>query len=674
MLPTEKSPTAANTMLDQPEPSESSKKKWEDIKSGIDTCKTYRNKLAKNWSLNVDYRRGKPFSAQDDDDAIAVPLDWSYTKTKQAALFSQVPAARAVHSPELLNLPWVPTFERKLNDVLKPAGIEAAMEQCIPDCVNAAGFAAVICYYEAITEDREIPAMDLSLLPPVFQQEVATKGTINGRPIEMQTVPVTVDKRYVIQRISPVDFLWPIEFNGADFNTAPWLGRTHRITWAEAARKWGLSEAEKEKLLADETQSLDRLTPDTDRDQARSENKVGFDEIFYKEYVYHEDSKSYSAIRHLVFLHGKKDPVINEPWKGQEFDEESGLLIGSMKNPIQVITLTYLTDEAIPPSDSAIGRSQVNEINRGRTLQIRQRSRSLPIRWFDSNRLDPAIQGALLRGSWQHMIPVQGEGSRIVGEIQRAPFHPENFSFDTIAKNDLQETWSTGANQMGSGADVETKGESNNLQTNYSTKISRERAKVASFFTNICEVIGGLMCLYEDPAEFGEGFTPLFSRSLQFSILPDSTVLIDSNQRLERINNFVNTYLKTGWINPEPVLKEVATLIGLDPNTVIMKPQPQQPDLPNISLRLTGSDDLLNPLVLAFMVKTGQAPSPELIEQAKQLIQQAVVAPPPAPAQPAPPPGTPMPEPTPPRIGEANPQATILPTITKRSDDPSGVQ
>lgn len=639
-----------------------------EIRQQVELCKTYRRKLARNWSLNIDYRRGKPFASQIDEDAVAVNLDWSFTKTKQASLFSQIPQARVTHHPDSISAPWLPPFERKLNDTIREAGIEAAMEEVLPDCINAAGFGVALVSYETITEDRNVPSIDLSVLPPELQGQLMQSGKLpDGSEVPMETVPVVVDRRYVIQRISPTDFLWPIDFTGSNFDNAAWLGHTGRITWAEAKQRFSLKDEDRASLSTEETQLQDRLTNDADREQGDND-KVGYDEIFVKDYQFNTESRSFKAIRHLVFLHGRTEPVKDEPWKGQDLDEESGEVIGALKVPLRVLTLTYLSDEAIPPSDSAIGRPQVNEINRGRTLNMRQRERSIPVRWHDVNRVDPAIQAALMRGVWQQSLPVQGDGSRIIGEIQRAAMHPENFTFDQISKQDLQEQWTIGPSQTGVGQDVETKGEANVLQANFQTKVGRERARVGSFFTGIAEVLGGFICLYEEPSAFGEGFNPAFSRFLQVSILADSTILIDSSQKLDRLNNFVNTYAKTGFVSLEPVLREIATLIGLDPNVVIKAPEPQPPAEPNVSLRLSGSDDMLNPLTLGFLIKSGQAPTPEIIEQAKQLIQQAVTMPQP----PQQPPGGPIPEPPPPEVGEANPQATILPTIKKRSDDPSG--
>ncbi len=608
---------------------ETRKKQLRQFMTAVDLCKSYRNKLGRNWTINIDYRRGKPFASQTDDDMVAVNLDWGLTKTKAAALFSQLPKVRVSHPPESIDAgPWVSAFERKLNDTAQVAGIEAAMDECMSDTINAAGFSAVITSYEAITVDKEVPAQDMSTLPPQMQEIVMRTGKMpDGSEIEMTTVPDVVDKRYVVQRISPADFLWPVDFSGSDFNNAPWLGRSGRLPWTEAKNRFGLKEEDKDKYLGEETSTVDRLTYDADKERGLEEEKVGFDELFYKSFQYDEGIKSYGEIHHLVFMHGGSaptdSPVIDEPWKGQQIDEETGALIGALRNPIQVLTLAYITDEAIPPSDSAIGRSQVNELNKGRTNIIKQRERSIPVRWYDVNRVDPAIQQALLRGTWQHMLPIQGDGSKVMGELGGAQMPQESFMFDNVAKADLEEQWSVGQSNTGIG--VETSGEAEVIDRNFNTKISRERAKVASFFVKIAQVLGGLLCIYEDAQAFGEGFNPLFSRTLLYSTLPDATILIDAQDRLERLDHYIDKYASSGYIDVQPILKEIATLIGLDPNTVVKPRDPVPPAEPNLSLRLTGAEDILNPLVLAILIESGQAPKPETVDQAKKLIQMAVI-------------------------------------------------
>jgi hypothetical protein len=93
-----------------------------------------------------------------------------------------------------------------------------------------------------------------------------------------------------------------------------------------------------------------------------------------------------------------------------------------------------------------------------------------------------------------------------------------------------------------------------------------------------------------------------------------------------------------------------------------------------MSLRLTGTEDLMNPLALAFLMKSGQAPDLKMIEDAKKLIEQAVLPPPMDPMTgmpilPAPPDGSPdekSPDPAPPRIGDANPSYSAMPKVNQR--------
>jgi hypothetical protein len=675
-------PSESTPVTDQGEGAEDAvaKKRNKLLKQAVTTCKNYRRKLVRDWSISTDYLRGKPFASQSDEDRVAVNIDWSYVKMKQAALFSQVPAVRVNHPPDTTNkdvLPWLHGFEQRINDTLISAGIETAMDEVLPDCINAAGIGVAIVSHEALTEMIEVPAVDLAGLPPEVHQQVLQTGMMpDGQPVPMTTVPKVIDHRYVVSRISPADFLWPISFSGGDFDNAAWIGRSGRVTWAEAQRRWNLDEAKKNKYLGIERLPQDTISNDTEReaDIGDGDELVSFDEVFYKEEKYNVTPKKFAAIHHVIFINGDEKPVVDEPWQGQQFDEESGELIGCLRYPIRVLSLSYVTDDAIPPSDSAIARPQVNEINKSRTQMILQREHSLPVRWFDVNRVDPTIQFNLMKGTWQGMIPVQGNGDTIIGEVARSSMPQENMAFYRMAMEDLSMMWQVG--QEHNGLAVETKGEADVIQANAQTRIGRERAKVGKFFTSVAEILGGLICIYEDPNTIGKGFVPAVSKTLAYSILADSTVLLDSNQRLKRINDFLNLYAKSGWVNLEPVLKEAATLSGLDPQMVIRPPAPKPPVEPNISLRLTGTEDMMNPLTLAMMIKAGQAPSPEQIEEAKKLIELGVTPPPqPIPqlgpdGQLLPPdatmtPGPPT-DPAPPGTGDANPQMSAMPKINQR--------
>lgn len=691
---------------------DTAKKRNAKLRASITVCKKHRKKLIDNWSVNVDYRRGKAFGSESDEDRIAVPMDWHLTKRKHSNLFSQVPKVYVSHPPQTVSKEmdgWLFKYEQKLNDTMKEAGLETAMDEIMPDCINAAGIGVIMVSEESITENVEVPAMDLSMFPPELQDQILqSKQMPDGSPLEMVSVPRIADKRYKISRVSPSDFIWDTSFTGADFDNCPIVGRSGRISWYEAKQRWDIPEESKKDYLGSGSQTYtDTINRDLDVTDDINEDMVSFDEIFYKEHQFIDDIKRFKQIHHVVFLGDKQEPVVDETWKGQQIGPD-GQIVGCQKYPLRVLTLTYVTDDAIPPADTAVIRPQVDELNKSRTQMMLQREHSLPMRWANVNLVDPAVMGSLMRGTWQNIIPVESNGDHAFGEIARSNFPNENMAFDSRIKSDIVDTFAIGQGQSGSG--VETKAEAMILSDDARAVITRERAKVTKFIIGIAEAIGGLLCIYEDPTYFGEGFDPGISRILAFSVLADSTVLLDSNQRLKRIEEFINRAAKSGWVNLEPVLREYAQLSGLDPSAVIRPPQPASPVEPNISLRLTGTEDLLQPLTLAFLMKSGQAPSTELIEQAKALIQ-AAVAPP---APPAPPPGMPdmsgdpslggppqagamspgvmpppplpggmpampplpagmpsiiPPTPPPPMVGNANPNFSAMPLVNKRTLD-----
>ena len=598
----------------------------------VGRTRQFRRKLVPEWSHNTDMRRGKPFTSASDNDRIAVNMDWMLTDQKHAMLFSQIPRIYIDHAPQTQSKEfdgWLFKYEQKINDTLRSGGLETAMDEVIPDNVNAAGIGLALVAHEAITQNISVPQDDLSIYPPQDRAQMMQSGLnhLTGQPLVMREVPQIIDHRYTITRISPTDFLWDLSFTGSDFNKCSWIGRDGKMSWGEAKQRWNLSDSDKSKYVGgtqSDQSTLDRINHDTEITRNTKDDMVFFTEIWYNAYTMGIDTvKAFDQIGHLVFLGDCPKPVVDGPWNGQAFAD--GTLVGAQKYPLQALAIHYISDDPIPPSDSAIGRPQVNELNKGRTQSMQQREFSRPSRWVDINRIDPTILQTLLRGEWQVFIPVQGAGTNVIGEVSRSAMPQENMVFDRTAKADLYAIWNAAQEQSGVG--VETSGEAKAIAAGNTTVMARQRAKVAKFICNIAEVLGGLISINEDPAFFGEGFDPRISKMLSCSILIDSTVLLDAKQRIDRLESFLNNTAKSGFIELEPILREYAQLSGLDPSAVVRPPKPAPPRAPSISLRLTGTEDLLQPLTLAFLMESGQAPSTETINKAKDLIAAAVVPP-----------------------------------------------
>ncbi len=417
-----------------------------------------------------------------------------------------------------------------------------------------------------------------------------------------------------------------MEFTGSNFDDADWLGRSGKAMWAEALQMFeGLKEEDKEKVLnASRTKNL----RDAEHDD-QQEPVVEYDEIFYWAYRFDPEEKQVKKIMHMVFVKGLKEPVVNEPWKGQKLDPQTKKYIGSCKFPIRVLTLTYISDDAIPPSDSAIGRPQVDEMMRSRSQIVMNRDRSQPMRWANVDRVDPMVLDNIMRGEYQTIIPLQGDGSKAIGEVARASYPPESFEFDQIIERDLDNQWGMGPNQQ----QAPTKGRRSAAETNattqsFQTRIGYERARVASFLVGIAEVVAGHLALFGDFPILGveeiQKNDQTWDRThiandMVFWIRPDSTVLLDANQRIDKLMKVLNLVGKSGFVNPKPIISEIIELHGLDPADVIVDPKPPKPPDPNLSMRLSGIEDLTNPIVLAWMVKTYQI-TPEEIDAAKKIM------------------------------------------------------
>src|SRR6266404_534530 len=703
------------------------------LKGRIEASKRTRRQLYSEWKRNVELRIGKIASQftgginVEDEVQTEINPDWSLTKTKTANLYSQVPTVQGTHENKKYEAAVSP-FMKQLNYELseKRCNIGVAMEEVLNDVVNAAGVGGIIYGYAARFETVMMPASDgmLGGKPPVAPMPpVASNGQMppSGQPAPPPTSvppsaafteqsglpqditpPVIPTQRVVSDkfygtRISPVDLLWPSEFTGSCFDDADYVGHTGRMSWAEAKNEFKLEEEQKQKVTAGfDVPTEEDLRSEPDKGGLIEAKGVKYDRIFYWRYRVDPDEKSFTAIWQLVYVHGLDKPAIHEAWKGQKQDEQSRKYIGAHRFPLQILTLTYITDNPVPPSDSSAGRPQVNDMRRSRSQMFQNRERSIPIRGFDVNRIPTEIQDSLMRGTWQNMIPCNGNGQNAIWEIARASYPAEDMSFDQVAKADLMESWQIGPNQMGTmSPGKKTGAETNVTQQNFATRIGQERARVASFFLRGCEVLAGLMVLYSDfpilTDEERQGMEKSWdnkhiTHDLVLKIRPDSQVVLDTSQRLDRIFKFINLTAKSGYVNVKPLLIEAAELSGIDPAEVIVDPQPKPPEEPNISHRFTGKEDLQDPIVLALLMKNKKAPTAEEIDQAKELLIHAAESPkPPQPqggaqappggpagppgAHPPAPGGSPVPHPN---QTENHPDWTLASKVAKRSRDMGG--
>lgn len=645
------------------------------FKSKSDESKTNCRKYHSEWRRNVELRIGHlatPFTtgiAIEDDVQTEINPDWALTKIKTANLFSQVPAVQGTHENTKYAAAVAPFMKALTYEIgEKRANVGVPMEEALNDVVNASGIAGVVVGYAARFENVDMPAEEsipgpqgpipTKSLPPEVLQQFVQMGVIHMVP-----TPRVVSDKFFTTRLSPGDLLWPVEFVGSNFDDGDWIGFTGKTSWSEAKNDFKLTDDQKAVATSNSEARTNSLQVETEK--ARDESlRVKFDEIYYWRYKVDPEEKNFKSIWKIVFVHGIDEPVVHEQWKGQKYDETSRKYVGACKFPIRILTLTYITDNPIPPSDSSAGRPQVNDMRRSRNQMFDNRERSIPIRGFNTNRVDPLIAERLMNGTWQGMIPFNGDAQNSIWEVARASYPSEDMAFDQQTQRDLDRTWQVEPNNS---PGRKTKDEVNFGQQNFSTRIGQERARVASFFLSIVEILAGLMALYSDFPTLtdeekqtmqGAWDSKSILHDLVLKIRPDSTIVLDSNARIEKLMKFLNMTVKSGFINAEPIIAEIAELSGIDPASVMIKPEPPV-DEPNVSFRFSGKEDMINPLVMAYLVKKKLAPTKEELTTAIDILKaaQAGEVPPPqgqggTPGAPPPPAGGP---PAPPTPGQENP-------------------
>ena len=604
---------------------------WKVWRGRIEASRTRRDDRVPDWQANVERRIGYARSDSTTvdhltvtDAAVSVNQDWPLTKAKIAQLYSQTPEVRL--SPRLPELQQVvPIFARELNDTIEDAALGQTLEEVLVDVINASGIGGALVYYESRTEPREVPMVDPAIVPP---------GTPDAIPTTV--VNAVVDVRHCVDRISPTDLLVPSDFTGSNYDKARWLGADGRMTWTQALREFaasdtnrGLSEADKEQALGrDKRAGSQSRSLSTDSGQFKDTDVVNYTQLFYWRHYYHPDETSFSALQRLVFVDGIDEPVVNEPYKGQQRGPD-GTMRGVIKNPIRVLTLTYVSDDCLPPSDSSISRFGVNELEASRDAMVQQRKHSIPFRWGDTNRISPNTRAKIDQGTFQGFIWTNGPGDRAVGEVARASFPTERYEFDRVIKGELTEQWQVGTNQNGAFATGErSASEAKIVQQNFQTRVGQERDKVMRFFLGIAEVLAGHLALYgtfDLPDQVGVAREAL-ATGFSYSVRADSTVRKDAQQRIDQLKEFFNLTFQTGYINPKPIVQEWAELMAL-PDDVVIDPTPKPPDPVKVSV--SNAVDLRDPMFLSLLMRTHQAPTPEELAAAMKLEASVRMAAPP---------------------------------------------
>ena len=633
----------------------------------LDAAAKHRRDLVTNqWQTNVDFRVQKPFGGINDEgpaqDRVAVPEDWARTRQKTAQLSFQVPKILAkAKRPEFAAAS--PVVTALTNDLLTRECRAAYMiDEVLADVVNAAGLMVSVIGVDIRTESVEVdvPRPPIGLDPMTGEPVPDPQGPIK------ETVDRVVSQRFYWTRISPGAFLWPAEFTSSDWNQASWLAYDAWLPLADAKRRYKKIPADftgsssSPLLLSEHVSDAPKQSSAGGDDPGASDSGARYAKVttmWYKAACYDEAVAHPDALRTLVFVEGVDEPVEHDDTDWQVWVDERpeqpgqpgpdgrpgppqpaspGHYLGLTKFPIRVGTLTYISDLAVPPSDSQAARPQVREMIRSRSQMIRQRDHSVPIRWYDVNRLDELTVGRIQKGEWLDMIPVNGPGERVIGEVARASYPRESFGFANVIGSDLDRTWSMSNTQLGTNNDTERSATEVGVVANANgQRLDYEKARVNRYLVEGAEVLFSLAQRFMDETRYveivgqdgAERLAPVTAAAIAgdyaFDVKADSSDRIDTVTKQGNALKMYNVMAQSPSVNRQALEAEIFELHGFDPAKLMAQPKEKGPEPANVSYRFSG-EDLLSPITIAILLKSGMDLGQKDIEAAQMLIRDAV--------------------------------------------------
>lgn len=562
---------------------------------------------------------------------VVVPKDFANVEQKKAALAFQVPAIQlSLSQPNPMGDAGgdpVEVFEAVVNHYLTaPDGVhaDALIEETLSDALCASGiFASKIAYEATIDGEKEVQTgeqPDPNFVPP--DPTAMQPGTMLGLnqptpqapmvPI-MASVPNIIAEHYSWNRIPPEKLLLPAEWHGSDFERPSFLGWDFEMDFLVAQRQFGLDE------------NFTGVTTTIDDDRLGSKSQSGSDsrgqtkkvkgsEIWYKASIFDATEKHPDKLRLLVLVDGLDKPARHEdsPYQKQLPD---GTLIGMIGFPVHVGALRYVSDQAIPPSDCQMSRQQVDELSAGRTMMIKQRERSVPMRLADLAGIGGEEGLAKIeKNIYQAIIPLENmdPAHPPIIEIARAAFPRENFTFDEVANRDIAEVWALDNNQRGLlNEHGVTATESAIASQSSNARMSRERNRYLAWFARGAGKLGALIQMFATDQSYvriigQEGDSRLvpwskdtIAGNFLFTVKADTAQPVDAAGDLANAIKQYNMFGQSPFVNQPGFIASLFKKMGLDPK-LIVQPQPKPSEVPKITF--TFNDQSLDPRNPAFPI------------------------------------------------------------------------
>lgn len=534
-----------------------------------------------------------------------------------------------------------------LNKTLGRDGIKAnrLMDELLFDVLAWAGIGCCKIGYRCTMKTVKQPVMGpdpgfvptpgslLALNPAPQVPQVGPDGQMMT-----QDVKVPIFEEFYARRFSPKKLLANADLHSTRFDEdATWMGMKFFMAPDKAMKAFGLQEDDVNKA-AEDTAIFQYAEDKSGNETIKLVEGV---EIACKS-AYFTDEVHPQAMHQLIFIKGIKAPVVWRPHPDQEFEgpfmkdpmtgqpsQQPNKKVGQLTDdslkifPYRVLTIRDLADSCFPPSDSAFTNNQAKQLNTHRRQSVRLRDSATAKYLVDGSYLEDGDEDKIKNGTVGEFIVLKdgalAQGAdKVVAPVVQAHASPDDYRLAQILKSDMDETLGISAVQSGQvNESVHSATEVRDVSNAIQARNEKERGRAADFYIDLARGIDSLLMRYADQDLYAEitgtdGAQKMMIWNHQkykgpylYDIAPDSQMQPDTAREFTLLLNYYNQAAKDPLFNRAYVHRKLARMRGLDPNKVILPPQPPPPPVPEplkISLALVPID-LINPVVLDFIQK-----------------------------------------------------------------------
>lgn len=626
------------------------------FKAAIQRSRKKREAIAHEYGWKDNRERYVPKPKHDTDGTIVydvnVGADFRDVERKKAALFYDTPeiALTADESDRPLSQPdpnnpqskpltmgtLVSWHQELINGLLGPrhANVKPVMLKALFDVLCPSGVGVFKVGYETRTVPVDAPQVDpMTGMPAV--------NPVTGQPLT-QKIELPIWEQWFVSRISPMGLLLPADFKDTDHSLAPWIGYDYCVPASHARRMFKLGEDWKPKGIDAEKPYF---TGEDDQKYTADDPPVVVTYLEYKAEYYAEPGQIVhpEQLYQMVLVDG--EVVKNDPHPDQTIDPNTArLTLDSITAfTVQTLTIRDYSDSAWVASDCTVTGALTKEINKYRTVTVKQRDGQRHIVLYDPSKLTIDARAKIDKGDIGTWVPVEPDvlmtnADAVMKQVTTIQQGRESYIGQDYIERDRDKILGLADNQVGANtATKRTATESSIVQRNSEARFEQERQRVLECYLHLVRTFDTLVLRYCDARNaaliLGPQKGQLWAQHKQallggyhYELKIDSAQYIDAEARRRQLLQAYSQLRPDPNFNSVPVLRDIAAAWGWDPAEVVVAELPEKkPDPPKVTIAI--SADQFNPALPQFPIvveiarQGGFNITPETVQLAQAQVQ-----------------------------------------------------